>query len=51
MTFGGWMVMILSVGSVSGLFLWCLWKVLMPPEKSEKLHGFSFETPDEKADS
>jgi hypothetical protein len=51
MTPGGWIVMILSVGSVTIFFLWCLWKVLTTPNESEKLHGFSFETPDEKADS
>ncbi len=51
MTPGGWTVMILSVGIVTGVFVWCLWKVLATPDESEKLHGFSFETPDEKADS
>jgi hypothetical protein len=50
MTLGGWIVMILSVVSVTGIFLWCLWKVLTTPEETEKLHGFSFETPDEKSD-
>lgn len=50
MTPGGWFVMILSVGSVTTLFLWCLWKVLTTPDEQEKLHGFSFETPDEKSD-
>ena len=28
MTHGGWITMILSVGSVTLLFLWCLYKVL-----------------------
>ena len=28
MTPGGWITMILSVGSVTCLFLWCLYKVL-----------------------
>ena len=51
MTPGGWIVMILSVGSVTAVFLWCIWKVLKTPEESEKIHGFSFETPDEKSDS
>ncbi len=50
MTTGGWIVMILSVGTVSTVFFWCLWKVLSTPDESEKLHGFSFETPDEKSD-
>jgi len=51
MTLGGWIVMLLSVISVTVVFLWCLWKVLTTPDESEKLHGFSFETPDEKSDS
>jgi len=51
MTLGGWIVMLLSVISVIVVFLWCLWKVLTTPDESEKLHGFSFETPDEKSDS
>jgi hypothetical protein len=48
MTPSGWTVMVLSVGSVTLLFLWCVWKVLTTPDETEKLHGFSFETPDEK---
>ena len=51
MTLGGWIVMLLSVISVTVVFLWCLWKVLTTPDESEKLHGFSFETPDEKVES
>jgi heme/copper-type cytochrome/quinol oxidase subunit 2 len=51
MTPGGWFVMLFSVGTVTGVFLWCLWKVLRTPDETEKLHGFSFETPDEKSDS
>lgn len=50
MTPGGWIVMILSVGTVAAVFFWCLWKVLSTPDESETLHGFSFETPDEKSD-
>jgi len=51
MTHGGWIVMLLSVVGVTGVFFWCLWKVLTTPDESEKVHGFSFETPDEKQDS
>ena len=50
MTLGGWIVMLSSVVGVTVVFLWCLWKVLTTPEESEKLHGFFFETPDEKVD-
>ena len=35
MTGGGWITMIVSVGSVTLLFLWCLYKVLFcnPPAR------------------
>jgi hypothetical protein len=46
MTVGGWINMLLSVGSVTLLFAWCVWKVLRTPEETEKIHGFDFETPD-----
>ena len=50
MTAGGWITMLLSVGFVTALFAWCIRKVLTPPAQPEKLHGFEFETPDEKAE-
>jgi len=50
MTPGGWLTMILSVGSVVVLFVWCVYKVLTTPEEPETMHGFEFETPDEKAE-
>ena len=41
MTLGGWITMIVSVGSVVLLFLWCLMRVLIhkPPVDVEHLHG------------
>lgn len=48
MTAGGWIVMILSVGSVIGLFIWCLVKILTTPGETEKLHGLDTHTPDEE---
>jgi len=33
MTLGGWIVMLLSVISVTVVFLWCLWKVLTTPRR------------------
>lgn len=48
MTPGGWITMILSVGFVTGLFIWCITKVLTTHDETEKIHGFEFETPDEK---
>lgn len=50
MTLGGWITMLLSVGSVTTLFVWCIWKVVTTPAESEKVHGFEFETPDERAE-
>lgn len=32
MTFGGWINLVLSVGFVSTLFIWCIWRVLREPE-------------------
>ena len=38
---GGWIMMILSVGTVVTLFVWCLWRVLFRSndDTSEHLHG------------
>lgn len=48
MTTAGWLIMILSVGSVSTLLIWCIYKVLSTPEETEHIHGFEQETPDSK---
>lgn len=48
MTLGGWIVMLLSVGSVVILFGWCIYKVITTPEETERLHGFDRHTPDEE---
>jgi hypothetical protein len=47
MTLSGWIIMILSVGTVTLLLTWCVYKVLTIPEETEHLHGFEQETPDE----
>ena len=39
MTPGGWVIMILSVGFVTGLLAWCIVKVLKEPEPSKHLHS------------
>ena len=47
MTMGGIIIMTLSVGVVTFLFAWCLYKVFSAPENtSSKMHGFEQETPD-----
>ena len=40
MTLGGWINLILSVGSVATLFGWCIWRVLREP----KTDGVSDDT-------
>jgi len=47
MTPGGIVIMVCSVSVVTGLFVWCVYKVLTAPENpSPKMHGFEQETPD-----
>ncbi len=46
MTTAGWLIMILSVSSVSALLAWCIFKVVTTPEETEHIHGFEQETPD-----
>ncbi len=48
MTIGGWIVMILSVGGVTSLLAWCIYKVLTTPGESERLHGFDLNPPDQE---
>ena len=50
MTTGGWIIMLISVGTVVTLFSWCICKVLSISGETEHLHGFEQETPDEKND-
>ncbi|MCC6352929.1 MAG: hypothetical protein IT577_03525 [Verrucomicrobiae bacterium] len=35
----GWTVMLLSVGFVTLLLAWCIWKVLATPGETGKLHA------------
>ncbi|HMP72128.1 MAG TPA: hypothetical protein PKE55_02590 [Kiritimatiellia bacterium] len=39
MTLGGWIVMIGSVGFVTGLLTWCVYKVVTIPEATKHIHG------------
>ena len=50
MTIAGWIIMLVSIGTVSALFLWCFYKVLKTPGETERLRGFEIETPDEKTE-
>lgn len=43
----GLFVMVASVGTVTLLFAWCVWRVLSAPTAEvDHLHGADFETPD-----
>lgn len=46
MNLAGWITLALSVGTVTFLFIWCIWKVLTVPTDTRKIHGFERETPD-----
>lgn len=46
MTTAGWIIMLLSVGSVTVLFAWCLYRVLAYKPPVEKMHGLNIDTQD-----
>ena len=39
MTTAGWIIMLTSVGAVTLLFVWCLYRVLAHKPPAETLHG------------
>ena len=39
MTLGGWVIMTLSVGGMTGLLAWCIARVLSKPTVAKKLHS------------
>ena len=49
MTALGWLIMLISVGTVLALLAWCVYKVLTIPEETEHVHGFEQETPDQES--
>ncbi len=47
MTPGGWIIMLSSVGFVTFLLVWCIYKVITTPESTEHLHAQTdIHTPD-----
>jgi hypothetical protein len=51
MTVGGWIAMVASVGAVTGLLLWCIYKVITTPGSGGRLHSqVDIETPDVEKD-
>jgi len=43
-------MLVASVGTVTALFVWCIYKVLTIPDETEHLHGFESPTPDLDSD-
>lgn len=39
MTLGGWITMLLSVGFVVSLFIWCISRVLLNKQPRGQIHG------------
>jgi len=50
MTKGGWINMILSVGFVTILFCWCVYRVLFGKPTPKHLHGLDIDTKDHDRD-
>jgi len=40
MTWGGILIMVLSVGGTTGFFAWCVLRILRTPDETRKMHGF-----------
>lgn len=38
MTLGGWILLVVSCGTVISLAAWCFWKVLTLPNRPDDLH-------------
>jgi heme/copper-type cytochrome/quinol oxidase subunit 2 len=47
MTTAGWFVMSFAVLGMTGLLIWCMWKVLSTPGATEHLHSPSDIEPDD----
>ena len=45
MSAGGWIILLISVGTVITLFAWCLCKVLSTPDETERIHGYEGDRP------
>lgn len=39
MTAAGWIVMFVGVGGMTGLLLWCVYKIVSTPESTQHLHS------------
>jgi len=52
MTTWGWIIMTLSVGGVTTLFLWCISRVLFhhPKPDTSQMHGMDIDTHDRESE-
>jgi hypothetical protein len=51
MTAAGWLLLVLSCGSITGLVVYCFWLVLTTPHAAEDLHApLDIETGDSEND-
>jgi len=39
MTLAGWIIMLCTVGGMTSLFGWCVYKVLTTPGETERIHS------------
>ena len=39
MTTAGWIVMIVAIGGMTGMLIWCVYKVVSTPGSEEHLHS------------
>jgi hypothetical protein len=39
MTLGGWIIMVIAVGGMTALLLWCVSRVIRAPQSTEHMHA------------
>lgn len=44
---GGWVIMLVSAGSVTGVLGWCLYRILTTPGSTEHIHSQADIHPDD----
>lgn len=47
MTLGGWLLMIIAVGGITGFLTWCVYRIVATPGATEHVHSQAdIELPD-----
>jgi len=49
MTTGGWFVMLVAVGGMTSLLVWCIFRVMREPQATQKLHSQADIDPHDQA--